>query len=114
LYSLKSSGAAWRALFSSTLHELGYVPSKGDPDVCLRPAVKPNGAQYYEMLLVYGDDILHITHHKTLAQNKTMQEIGRIYQLKEGSVGEPTMYLGANVGCVWMEKARNGYRRSPQ
>jgi Reverse transcriptase (RNA-dependent DNA polymerase) len=97
LYSLKSSGAAWRALFSSTLHELGYVPSK---DVYLHPAVKPNGAQYYEMLLVYVDDILHITHNKTLDQNKTMQEIRRIYQLKEGSVGEPSMYLGANVGCV--------------
>jgi Reverse transcriptase (RNA-dependent DNA polymerase) len=27
-YGLKSSGAAWRALFSSTLHELGYTPSK--------------------------------------------------------------------------------------
>jgi Reverse transcriptase (RNA-dependent DNA polymerase) len=25
LYGLKSSGAAWRALFSSTLHQLGYV-----------------------------------------------------------------------------------------
>jgi hypothetical protein len=74
--------------------------SKGDPDVYLHPAVKPNGAQYYEMLLVYVDDILHITHHKTLDQNETMQEIGRIYQLKEGSMGEPSMYLGANVGCV--------------
>jgi hypothetical protein len=49
---------------------------------------------------VIVDDILHITRHKTLDQNKTMQEIGRIYQLKEGSVGEPKMYLGANVGCV--------------
>jgi Reverse transcriptase (RNA-dependent DNA polymerase) len=100
LYGLKSSSAAWRALFSSTLHKLGYVPSKGDLDVYLRPAVKPNGAQYYEMLLVYVDDILHITHHKTLDQNETMREIGRIYQLKEWSVGEPSMYLGANVGCV--------------
>jgi hypothetical protein len=50
--------------------------------------------------LVYVDDILHITHHKALEQNETMQEIGRIYQLKEGSVGAPSMYLGANVGCV--------------
>jgi shikimate kinase len=28
LYGLKSSSAAWRALFSSMLHKLGYVPSK--------------------------------------------------------------------------------------
>jgi Reverse transcriptase (RNA-dependent DNA polymerase) len=61
LSGLKSSSTAWRALFSSKLHEIGYVPSKGDPDVYLQPAVRPNGAQYYEMLLVYVDDILHIT-----------------------------------------------------
>jgi hypothetical protein len=41
--------------------------------------MKPDGAQYYEMLLVYVDDILHITHHKALEQNETMKEIGRIY-----------------------------------
>jgi hypothetical protein len=29
-----------------------------------------------------------------------MKKIRRIYQLKEGSIGEPSMYLGANVGCV--------------
>jgi hypothetical protein len=44
--------------------------------------------------------MIFYTLHKTLDQNETMQEIGRIYQLKEGSVGEPSMYLGANVGCV--------------
>jgi hypothetical protein len=30
-----------------------------------------------------------------------MKEIGRIYQLKEGSIGELSMNLGANVGCVF-------------
>jgi Reverse transcriptase (RNA-dependent DNA polymerase) len=69
LYGLKSSRVAWRALFSLTLHELGYVPSKGNQDVYLSAAVKPNGAQYYEMLLLYVDYILHITHHKALYQN---------------------------------------------
>jgi hypothetical protein len=83
LYGLKSSGAAWKALFSLTLHELGYMLSKGDPDVYLCPAVKVNGAQYNEMLLVYVDDILHITHHKALEQNETMKEIKRIYQLRD-------------------------------
>jgi hypothetical protein len=69
LYGLKSSGAAWRAMFSMTFHELGYM------------LVKPNGAQYYEMLLVYVDDILHSTHHKAFDQNETMKETRRIYQL---------------------------------
>jgi hypothetical protein len=43
LYGLKSSGAAFRAFLAETLYELGYVPSKADPDVWMRPAVKPNG-----------------------------------------------------------------------
>jgi hypothetical protein len=68
------------------------------PDVYIQAAVKPDGTHYYEMLLVY---VLHITHHKSLDQNKTMKEIRRIYQLKEGSVGEPTMNLAANVSCVY-------------
>jgi hypothetical protein len=29
-----------------------------------------------------------------------MKEIGRIYQLKDGTIGKPSMYLGTNVRCV--------------
>ena len=61
LYRLKSSGAAFRAHLAETLHDLGYLPTKGDPDVWIRPAVKPDGFEYYEMILVYVDDILCIT-----------------------------------------------------
>jgi hypothetical protein len=66
------------------------MPSKGNLDVYLHAAVKPNSAQYYEMLL---DDMLHITHHKALDQNKTMKDIRRNYQLKDGSAGEPSSTL---------------------
>lgn len=100
LYGLKSSGAAWRALFCSTLHELGYKPCRGDPDVYIRKAVKPCGEYYYEMLFVYVDDILHISHHKTIQENDTMQAIGNIYMLKEDSLKPPEVYLGANIGMV--------------
>ena len=48
LYSLKSSGAVFCSLLAETLHKLNYVPSKADPDVYIRPAVKPNGFGYYE------------------------------------------------------------------
>ena len=98
LYGLKSSGAAWRAMFAQTLTDLKFKPSDADPDVWIRPAVKPDGYEYYEMLLVYVDDILHITHH-SLDDNPTMTAIGEAYRLKEPAK-PPTMYLGANVGCV--------------
>jgi hypothetical protein len=100
LYGLKSSGAAWRSLFSSTLHKLGYAPCRGDPDVYIRKAIKPCGFEYYEMLFVYVDDILHISHHKTIADNETMKAIGDIYTLKEDSLKPPEVYLGANIGQV--------------
>lgn len=46
MYGLKSAGAAFRALLDKTLYDLGYVPTKADPDVWLRPAVKVDGFEY--------------------------------------------------------------------
>ena len=87
LYGLKSSGAAWHALFCSTLWDLGYKPTTGDPDVWIRPASKPNGQKFYEMVLVYVNDILHLHHPKADRTNESMAAIGNIYRLKEGSIG---------------------------
>ena len=44
LYGLKSSGAAFRAKLAGVLHDIGYIPSKADPDVWISPAVKPDGS----------------------------------------------------------------------
>ena len=41
LYGLKSRGAAWRAHMAQTMHDIGFLPSKGDPDVWMRAATKP-------------------------------------------------------------------------
>jgi Reverse transcriptase (RNA-dependent DNA polymerase) len=62
LYGLKSSGAAWRALFAMTLTDLGYTSTKADPDVWIRAQVKPDGFGYYEMVLVYVDDTMVLSH----------------------------------------------------
>lgn len=94
LYGLKSSGAAWRALFATTLSDLGYTSSNADPDVWIRPQVKPNGFEYYEFILVYVDDIMVLSHDT----KPTMDTLVSLYRLKEDSVGEPTRYSGANIG----------------
>ena len=60
LYGLKSSGAAFRAQLAETLHNIGFRPSKADPDVWLRLAVKPNGQTYYEYILCYVDATLSV------------------------------------------------------
>jgi hypothetical protein len=102
LYGLKSSGAAWRALLAQTLTELGYKSTRADPDVWIRPQVKPDGFEYYEMVLIYVDDILHLSHNC----KPTMDALAKQYQLKEDSLGEPKLYLGANVGKYQLPDGR--------
>jgi hypothetical protein len=57
LYGLNSSGATFRAHLAETLDAMGYKPSYTDPDVWLRPAVKPDGfktmSTYYATLTTY-------------------------------------------------------------
>ena len=44
------------------LSDLGYESTKADADVWICKAVKPNGQEYYEMLFVYIDNILSVSH----------------------------------------------------
>ena len=108
LYGLKSSGAAWRALFATTLTDLGYTSTKADPDVWIRAQVKPDGFEYYEMVLVYVDDIMVLSHDT----KPTMAAIAELYRLKADSVGEPTRYLGANVGKYQLPDGRECWSMS--
>jgi hypothetical protein len=93
LYGLKSSGAAWRSHLAMSLASLGFTSCLADPDVWLRGATKPDGTQYYEYLLAYVDDMLMISHEP----QKTMDALSKLYRMKEGSVGKPSKYLGADV-----------------
>jgi hypothetical protein len=93
LYGLKSSGASWRATLASTLVDLGFVGTQADPDAWRRAACRPDGTEYYELCLVYVDDILLVSHDP----KTTLLQIGLKYELKEGSLGPPETYLGAQV-----------------
>ena len=93
LYGLKSSGAAFRALLSEVLWDMSYRPSRADPDVYMRPAVKDNVFKYWEYVLVYVDDVLCISDKPEL----TMAGIQRKFKLKDDKIEEPSMYLGASL-----------------
>ena len=93
LYGLKSSGASFCSLLTETLQDLNYVPSKADPYVYIRQAVKPNGFEYYEYVLCYVDNILNISH----CPDVTMDGIKSRFTLKDNKVEEPTEYLGAQL-----------------
>ena len=103
LYGLKSSGARWRDHMAATLREAGFVSCKGDPDVWMRPKVKPNGDKYWEYVLCYVDDILCVSHEP----QTVMDYLASKYTLKKGSVKEPDAYLGAEVKKWTIEGADN-------
>jgi hypothetical protein len=91
LYGLKSAGAAIRAYLAEHLHSMDYRPSYADPDVWMRPAVKPNGETYYEYLLAYIDDLLSIS----FKPMKTMLQVKAKFKLKGNKIAPPEDYLGA-------------------
>ena len=93
LYGLKSSGAAFREKLAGVLHDIGYTPSKADPDVWIRAALKPHGAEYYEMVLCYVDDVLAISDMPM----RTIDGIRNVFKLKDDKAEVPDMYLGATL-----------------
>ena len=60
LYRMKSSGAAFRSKIAGVLRDSSYFPTEGGPNVWIRTAVKPDGTEYYKMVLCYVDDLLAI------------------------------------------------------
>ena len=99
LYGLKSSGAAFRAHLAKTITNIGFWLTKVDPDVWLCPAVKPGGSQYYEMVLVYVDNVIDIAHEPA----RVIEGIQAIFKLKGDKAEVLDMYLGKGV-----KQAENG------
>jgi hypothetical protein len=110
LYGLKSSGAAFRAYLAETLDAMGYRPSYADPDVWLRPAIKPDGFEYYEYILCYVDDVLCISHDP----KKSMKRIQEDFKLKDDKIEEPDVYLGATLSKMKLENGKYCWTMSPE
>jgi hypothetical protein len=110
LYGLKSSGAAFRAHLAETLDAMGYRPSYADPDVWLRPAVRPDGTEYYEYILCYVDDVLCISHDP----KKSMKRIQEDFKLKDDKIAEPDVYLGATLSKMKLESGKQCWTMSPE
>jgi hypothetical protein len=78
---------------AATLRDANYVACKADPDVWMQPETKPDGFKYWSYILVYTDDLLVIHENP----QSVMDFLASRYTLKEGSVMEPEVYLGAQV-----------------
>ena len=72
----------------------GFVSCKADPDIWMKAVIKPNGDKYWAYVLCYVDDLLIVSHKP----QEVMDFLSKRYTLKEGSVKEPTEYLGNQVG----------------
>ena len=93
LYGLKSSGAAFRAFLAETFDRMGFTSSVADPDVWLRPAIKPDGEQYYEYIICYVDDVLGVS----VDAQTLMKDIQKDFKFKKDKIEPPSMYLGARL-----------------
>jgi len=79
---------------------LGFTSCKADPDVWMRSAMKDDGTEYWEYVLLYCDDALVISHR---SEGALRNEIDSCFPLKPGSIGPPKIYLGNKVSKVTME-----------
>ena len=98
LNGLKSSGSAFRAHLCECIAALGYKPCLEDPDLWLK-SQNQDGIDYYSYILCYVDDIM-VIHHDA---RPILDRIDNSLKLKESSVDEPDIYLGAKLKKVQME-----------
>jgi len=87
LYGLRSSGARWHERFADTLRDMGFTPSKADPDVWMRRV-----EDWYEYIAVYVDDL-------AIASKDPKAIIGELvekYKYKLKGVGPIKFHLGCD------------------
>ena len=68
----------------------------------IRAAVHLNGGKYYEMLFLYVDEILALSHKET----EVITKITSFYKANEGSIKPPNIYLRANIDKIQMPDGR--------
>jgi hypothetical protein len=90
LYGGESAGKDFRNHLRACMRHLNFESCLADPDVWMRPALKADGSEYYEYVLIYTDDVLVVS---TNGERILRDGIGRYFELKEESIGPPTIYL---------------------
>ena len=87
LYGTGSGGACWHDKFFDILNDMGFKPSKADPDIWMKPSKDDS---HYEYIAVYVDD-LAICMKDPKAFCDTLKEK---YKLKLKGVGPINYHLG--------------------
>ena len=87
---------------------MNFVPTQAYPDFYRQILRKPNGEDYYELLLVYVDDVLACSHNP----QAIMDALSLTYDLKPGSLGAPTIYLGEKIKKYQVSNKKEHYSMS--
>ena len=69
----------------------------------------PDGHKYYSYILLYVDDVMCIHHDGVGALNL----IDKYFHMKEGSIGDPDMYLGAKLRKTILPNGVEAWAMSP-
>ncbi len=110
LYGLKSAGGSFTRHIADCMRTIGYEPCYADPDLWMKPVVRPDdGVKYYAYVLLYIDDCLCI-HHDAKSQ---LDEIDKYFPMKPGSVGDPDIYLGTKLRKVTLDNGVEAWGSSP-
>ena len=91
LYGTRSGGAYWHDKLFDILHQIGFKPSKADPDIWMKSS---NDDNHYKYIAVYVDD-LAICMKDLQAFCDTLKET---YKLKLKGVGPINYHFGC--GCT--------------
>lgn len=89
LYGLRTSGKSWHALLFDTLTDMGFTPSRADPDIWIRDA-----GECYEYVCSYVDDLTAILcNPKEFFDELERQGFGL-----KGVTDNPDVFLGGSFG----------------
>jgi hypothetical protein len=77
-YGGKFAGRDFRNHLRSCMHHTGFKSCSADPDVWMRSAIKSNGTEVYEYVLLYTDDALSLG---VEAESILRKEIGKYFEL---------------------------------
>ena len=97
LYGGKSAGRDLWEHLRNCMQFLNFQSCKADSDVWMRCAIKSDGGEYWEYVLLYCDDVLVISDN---GEATLRNEIGKYFELKEESIGPPSIYLGGKMSKV--------------
>ena len=76
----------------------------------IRAAARSDGHKYYEMLFVYVNDILVVSHKA----KEVIKEVTAFYKAKEDSIKEPDIYREANIEKIQTPDGRIIWASSPR